>query len=417
MGHTHEDIDARWAKLWRAFRKETLFTPVAYKRLIETVFSKKKLPAEVFDIFAVPDYTEWLKSFIDPDFKWFSSLSLSLSLSLSYIYIIYFSLTHSQYYLIIFFHLFYSWTKREQTQHQWKCEAVPVSVEFPLGVKTLYRAFAQDEVIEIVDAVPPYKSDAGKYLGIEAVCTEVKYLPKANPEKGRTEDGMYLLYGLPINQLMPMPFIHGSRETLEKVARSVKKSVAKNPVIIDEWDIFLSEAPLTDNVLDYVRDHPLHIPLHNFFLEEHRNKLTILKSEVRPAKASATMRENVRKLRAGESVSWSLATTLEPPRVAIDQISETFDKTDILASHSRALEKLTIVRIQQILKQRSVPYSGMKKEALLTKLTGSDRVGVYMRYQTQVVVCFCCLLKMLVVVVVFVVFVGRFYCFFLVVVC
>ena len=57
-----------------------------------------------------------------------------------------------------------NWTKLEDAQLVWKFKAVEPSRQFPLGVKTMYRAYSQDQVFEVKAAVPPYTSPVAQLL-------------------------------------------------------------------------------------------------------------------------------------------------------------------------------------------------------------------------------------------------------------
>jgi hypothetical protein len=107
-----------------------------------------------------------------------------------------------------------SYAKEEETQLQWKFVQVDVSEFFPMGVKTTYRAFAQDEVVEIVKSPFPPDTFSGQIIGLKAIKTEVHDYPRDNPN-GRP-DGMYILKKLPSTLLRPRPFEQGSRRELEK---------------------------------------------------------------------------------------------------------------------------------------------------------------------------------------------------------
>ena len=80
---------------------------------------------------------------------------------------------------------------------------VDVSEYFPMGVKTTYRAFAQDEVVEIIKSPFPPDTFSGQIIGLKAIKTEVHDYPRDNPS-GRP-DGMYILKKLPSTLLRPRP--------------------------------------------------------------------------------------------------------------------------------------------------------------------------------------------------------------------
>ena len=97
---------------------------------------------------------------------------------------------------------------------QWRFEKVAISEDFPLGVKTQYRAFAHDEVIEIVRSPFPPDTIAGALTGLKAQRTLVFDYPRDNPS-GRA-DGMFILQKFPSTPLQPSAFEPGSRKDLEK---------------------------------------------------------------------------------------------------------------------------------------------------------------------------------------------------------
>jgi hypothetical protein len=89
------------------------------------------------------------------------------------------------------------------------------------------------------------------------------------PEEDRANDipeGMYILQSLPVKDILPEAFVEGSRTHLEKVAAKMIKSYSVNfPHIAAEWKHFIDNiAPKSDDVNEYVKDHPLYIP----FLKE-----------------------------------------------------------------------------------------------------------------------------------------------------
>ena len=75
------------------------------------VLNHPHFPCKVIDIFAIPDYASYFLPAFDDKFSRYS--------------------------------------RGEWTQHQWIFEAVDPCDSFPLGVKTTYRKYAQDKVIEI----------------------------------------------------------------------------------------------------------------------------------------------------------------------------------------------------------------------------------------------------------------------------
>ena len=115
VGHTHEDIDAKFGQLWAFIRNIqgdgclffvsfftslTLFlivlSPEQYAVVLESVYGKKKLPFRYVDVLATPDYQAWFEGCIDPKFA--------------------------------------RYTQNENTVLAWKFEAIDRSKDFPLGI-------------------------------------------------------------------------------------------------------------------------------------------------------------------------------------------------------------------------------------------------------------------------------------------
>ena len=64
-GHTTEDIDAVFGKLWKYIGDKCVMTPQAYKRALEFALLNRNVQVQVEDIFCVPNYKEYMKSYID----------------------------------------------------------------------------------------------------------------------------------------------------------------------------------------------------------------------------------------------------------------------------------------------------------------------------------------------------------------
>ena len=78
VGHTHEDIDSKFAKIWVMLRTQHVATMSAYKDLIIKALSgtgqKANEPCEVMDIFVVPDYFSLLEPAMDTKFGRYAKL-------------------------------------------------------------------------------------------------------------------------------------------------------------------------------------------------------------------------------------------------------------------------------------------------------------------------------------------------------
>jgi hypothetical protein len=136
-GHTHSDIDAVFAIIWKIFRDAPCVSLQAYKELIEKELTESALgDVRVCDCMVVPDYKFLLEGCIDTKL----------------------GLMH----------------KEEFTQHQWRFESVDKTIFFPLGVKTTYRAYCSDKIIEFFK-MPKLQclSPIGSFTGSEPVTTYI----------------------------------------------------------------------------------------------------------------------------------------------------------------------------------------------------------------------------------------------------
>lgn len=60
VGHTHEDIDSKFAFIWKRVRNNFVLTPSAYKRAVEQSLSTERIKCEMVDIFSVPNYDKYI---------------------------------------------------------------------------------------------------------------------------------------------------------------------------------------------------------------------------------------------------------------------------------------------------------------------------------------------------------------------
>ena len=217
MGHTHEDIDALFGKIWEYIKEEMALTPQAYEALILKALSKPNRPVKVVDIFVVPDYKGLLDQLICDGLS--------------------------------------NYMKEEETQLQFIFESVPVSEDYPFGVKVEYRAYAADDVIEI------WEGEGESFPhGFQPVQVIVKSYPvniiKALPPVGC--------------RIYPQPFVDGSRDELEKVGKQmITECKNSNPVAAREWEEFLDICPRNDNVMSYLANTgPLELPLFEEMFKE-----------------------------------------------------------------------------------------------------------------------------------------------------
>ena len=66
-GHSHEDIDAVFAKIWTLTRNQPVLSPQQYEAAIKCALRKRDISVHVDDLFVIPDYTAYLEPYIDPE--------------------------------------------------------------------------------------------------------------------------------------------------------------------------------------------------------------------------------------------------------------------------------------------------------------------------------------------------------------
>jgi hypothetical protein len=110
-GHTHEDIDAVFGKIWKYLAKRTIYTPQGYRRALEVSLRKRNIDVRVKDVLCVPDYMHFMQPFID------SNLARC--------------------------------DKEKWSELQWIFDSVERSELYPHGVKVTYRRFSAPKVFVI----------------------------------------------------------------------------------------------------------------------------------------------------------------------------------------------------------------------------------------------------------------------------
>ena len=168
VGHTHEDIDSKFAFIWKRVRNNFVLHPTAYRQAIESSLSNEKIKCEVVDVFVVPNYEKYLKGYIIPDFSRYAKVNKN---------------------------------GVDWTQLQFIFEAVPASEFFPVGVKTTYRKFSADQVVLIEEISAGQPED-----GFRLFDAEVRIYPAATETRPA---GFSMLTALPPRDAMfePDPFI------------------------------------------------------------------------------------------------------------------------------------------------------------------------------------------------------------------
>ena len=60
VGHTHEDIDAMFARIWEYSKKFPCLCPGDYAKMVEEALKGPSYQAKVIDINVIPDYNTFL---------------------------------------------------------------------------------------------------------------------------------------------------------------------------------------------------------------------------------------------------------------------------------------------------------------------------------------------------------------------
>jgi hypothetical protein len=215
-GHTHEDIDSKFAIIWKSVRGTHIFTHTQWKRAIEKSLTTAKMNCYAVDILAIPDYVKYLKPHMGKIERY---------------------------------------AKGKWTQLQFTFESCPVDPKyFPLGVKMTYRAYCEDKVVLI-------KQCQTHVTGVEPYLVDVVTFPIADPTTGAPA-GMSLLKSVPIGTLQPDKFVKGSKAILDTVFSSIVRHFKVNkPQVVEEWkDWIANVAPQSDDSGQYCASQPLEIP-------------------------------------------------------------------------------------------------------------------------------------------------------------
>jgi hypothetical protein len=147
VGHTHEDIDGRFAKIWTRVRNAYVLTVNQYKTNIEEALTREELPCKVIDLFAIPDYDAFIRPSIDNNFGRYAK-------------------RHGEKDWSVLQFLF------ESQDDETLCPF------FPLPVKTTWRPFAADKHIRIV-------KDSQSTCGMTIdELTPIKWFPEADEKNG-----------------------------------------------------------------------------------------------------------------------------------------------------------------------------------------------------------------------------------------
>ena len=265
MGHTHEDCDAIFGVLWKLSRAQHILTPDQYKQLMYDALSKASTPVHVEDILVTPNYVDLLDSCIDPELEYF--------------------------------------TKNEDTQLQWRFKSVEVCSDYPFGVKTEYRLYAQDTPTIIVEQIDKYDLYGIGYEALDIECVwhgswnrseiaeeieilndslsintqsavsniddKEKRLNQLNQILNEIDSGLrsniHILVDLPFEAIKPSGFVTGASNAMQKTLRKFNKIYRgdKYSQHRRNFETFINSMPLNDNVTDFISQNSdkFHVPL------------------------------------------------------------------------------------------------------------------------------------------------------------
>ena len=232
VGHTHEDIDARFGKLWVHIRSKLVLSHIEYERAMQNCYGDNSLPFYWEDIFAVPNYKALFAPYIDDKIG--------------------------------------SYAKEDDTQLAWKFEAIKRCDQFPLGVRTMYRAYASDEVFEINKVTDDRKVEIPD-IPYAIVRTKCRWQPAklGQEEMGVLFDGLHVLNSFPVGPIVPASFKKGHLKEFNNCIKQLKKdkwcggkhSYERLHEVLSHWESFKDVYPQTDDVETYLQTHELHVPL------------------------------------------------------------------------------------------------------------------------------------------------------------
>lgn len=219
-GHTHEDIDGKFARIWVKIRNTSILTPSQFANILESLFKNSKLPFKLIDVFVLPNYRRGLDEVTDPELA--------------------------------------GWSKTNKFQAQWIFKVTDRTPTNLLGVQVEYKAFCQDKCFVIVKEMDKFNPK----------CIGIKPVERVNPVYGLTEF-LGIITDYPSFEIEPAPFCKDWKLDLDKVIAEVTakydagNSQSIKPEVMTEWYYFRDMImPQGDSVTEYLKIHPLHIPMH-----------------------------------------------------------------------------------------------------------------------------------------------------------
>jgi hypothetical protein len=247
VGHTHEDIDGKFGTIWQHTKMFNILTPQRQSELTVGAFKEqisRGFEVNVEDVVAVPDYRAYIKPY-----AW---------------------LTRA----------FKSTYEKPYTQLQFIVEKVDVSDEFPLGARTMYRAYPTDSAVEIISKetvpfiVPPLTT-----IGLMALRIDSLSRPTSEDNNGGPA-GARVMNCVPEKPLQVSPFkeikvkesngkttSQSCKVYLQRMVYAMETSIGTNSNAAKLWREFAADFPQTDTAEEYVKipGNRYHVPFAEFF--------------------------------------------------------------------------------------------------------------------------------------------------------
>ena len=247
VGHTHEDIDGKFGVIWNHNKMFNILTPQRQAFLTKLAFacltSSGKFKVDVEDVYAVPDY----RRYISP-YAWLERV-------------------------------FKTTKENPLTQLQFIIEKVPVSEEFPLGARTMYRAYATPSAVEIVEKsmvpfiVPPLTTIALMALRVDAILRPTTDDNNGGPEGARVMN-CFPQQPLQVEPFKQLKFKESADKTtrvdcksyLERVVWAMERHHGAQSQTTQLWRKFAAKFP-KGTADDYVKESGTRysIPFKEFF--------------------------------------------------------------------------------------------------------------------------------------------------------
>ncbi len=359
VGHTHEDIDARFGVLWRAIRDKTVITPKEYEEIMHKAFSSEGMKFYLEDIFAVPDYKLFFRPFVDATIS--------------------------------------GYTKLSQTQLCFRFERFEDDrINFPLCVRTMYRSYCTDKVYEIIE------EKNNPLIPIGQIASEVysKWGPLAADSINDTNvDGIYVLKALPYDQLVPAKFEENFLSAFKGTLAKARTMFRQFTDTVKEWDDFATqypnvetsfeyvlqptaqyELPMKDNLFGYIEDIDAQYPFHNNYNRELPSTFsTQVHGTVDPASRRFVATHAIRwhnRGRTQRALPNRLSVQNDPsdPNHAVDLEAALIQQTSNVAVEEDALNVLNINGLKAYCRMHGITgFSGLKKNLLVAHIIAHRR--------------------------------------------